>query len=94
LLAYGNRNAPYRIEGLVSRDGGRTWLDRTLLLSGPLYGVDGTRQRTDLGYPSSVIVTDADGERRGVTVYYYNPTMPAVDDVWRRRDNPLFEPAE
>jgi hypothetical protein len=20
--------------------------------------------------------------------------MPAVDDVWRRRDNPLFEPAE
>jgi hypothetical protein len=94
LLAYGNRNAPYRIEGLVSRDGGRTWLDRTLHLSGPLYGVDGTRQRTDLGYPSSVVVTDADGKRRGVTVYYYNPTMPAVDDVWRRRDNPLFEPAE
>ena len=27
LLAYGNRNPPYRIEGLVSRDGGHIWSD-------------------------------------------------------------------
>ena len=38
LLTYGNRNPPYRIEGRISRDGGRSWLDCLLTFSGHLYG--------------------------------------------------------
>lgn len=73
LLTYGNRNPPYRIEGRVSRDGGRTWLDCLLTFSGHLYGynVDAPR-RSDLGYPSSVVQT---GSGQGVTLYYYNPAI-------------------
>ncbi|MBX3015374.1 MAG: exo-alpha-sialidase [Caldilineaceae bacterium] len=72
LLTYGNRNPPYRIEGLVSRDGGHTWLDCLLAFSGNLYGynVDAPR-RSDLGYPSSMILPGG----QGVTLYYYNPSI-------------------
>jgi hypothetical protein len=75
LLTYGNRTPPYRIEGRVSRDGGRSWLDRLLAFSGHLYGydLDGPRP-TDLGYPSNAIVPMPDG-RVGVTMYYYNPSL-------------------
>jgi len=82
LLAYGNRNAPYRIEGRVSRDGGRTWLPELLVFSGPLYGYDiGDRKRTDLGYPSTAVVAQGDN-RRGVTMYYHNPSLSRSGD-WR-----------
>ena len=55
LLTYGNRNPPHRIEGRVSRDGGRSWLDCLLTFSGHLYGYTTEEsRRTDLGYPSSV----------------------------------------
>ena len=90
LLAYGNRNPPYRIEGRVSRDGGRTWLPQLLTFSGPLYGVDPERQRTDLGYPSTVVV-EHDERRRGVTMYYVNTSLPSAG-AWQDegRDGPLF----
>lgn len=73
LLTYGNRNPPYRIEGRVSRDGGHTWLDCLLAFSGNLYGynVDAPR-RSDLGYPSSMVLA---GSGKGVTLYYYNPSV-------------------
>jgi len=75
LLTYGNRTAPYRIEGKVSRDGGRTWLAPLLTFSAPLYGYDLPPERpTDLGYPSSVVQRKA-GPGLGVTIYYYNPSV-------------------
>jgi hypothetical protein len=56
LLTYGNRTPPYRVEGLLSRAGGRSWLECRLLLSGPLYGATVEAPRpTDLGYPSTVV---------------------------------------
>lgn len=77
LLTYGNRRPPYRVEGRISHDGGNSWNTTILALSPPLYGVDlEARQRTDLGYPSTVIVETSRG-RRGVTVYYYNQNIPA-----------------
>lgn len=75
LMTYGNRTAPYRIEGKVSRDGGRTWLPPLLTFSAPLYGYDLPPERpTDLGYPSSVVQRRA-GPGLGVTIYYYNPSV-------------------
>ncbi len=75
LLTYGNRTAPYRIEGKVSRDGGRTWLAPLLTFLAPLYGYDLPAERpTDLGYPSSV-VRRSTGSGQGVTIYYYNPSV-------------------
>lgn len=72
LLAYGNRNPPYRVEGRISRDGGQTWLPTLLTFSGHLYGYNVTEPRpTDLGYPSTVILPDG----RGVTAYYYTPSL-------------------
>jgi hypothetical protein len=77
LLTYGNRNPPYRIEGLVSRDGGHSWLNCLLTFSGHLYGynVDAPRP-TDLGYPSSAVHNG-----QGVTLYYYNPS---INQPWNR----------
>lgn len=73
LLTYGNRNPPYRIEGLVSRDYGQSWLNCLLTFSGPLYGANVVGPRpTDLGYPSSVVCR---GNGKGVTLYYYNPSL-------------------
>lgn len=75
LMTYGNRTAPYRIEGKVSRDGGRSWLAPLLTFSAPLYGYDLPPERpTDLGYPSSVVRRRA-GHGQGVTMYYYNPSV-------------------
>ncbi len=83
LLTYGNRTAPYRIEGKISRDGGHTWLAPLLTFSGPLYGYHLPPERpTDLGYPSSV-VRRKDGGGQGVTVYYYNPS---VRKPWQHQD--------
>ena len=89
LLTYGNRNPPYRIEGRISRDGGRSWLDCLLTFSGHLYGytVEESR-RTDLGYPSSVV---RDGSGQGITMYYYNPSMRLATDGWQRAGNPLYQ---
>ncbi len=75
LMTYGNRTAPYRIEGKVSRDSGRSWLAPLLTFSAPLYGYDLPPERpTDLGYPSSVVRRNA-GSGQGVTMYYYNPSV-------------------
>jgi len=75
LLTYGNRTAPYRVEGKVSRDGGYTWLAPLLTFSAPLYGYHLPPERpTDLGYPSSVVYRGA-GPGQGVTMYYYNPSV-------------------
>jgi hypothetical protein len=90
LLTYGNRNPPYRIEGRVSRDGGRTWLDVLLVFSGHLYGYTVTEPRpTDLGYPSSVV---AGG--RGVTVYYYTPSLQLAGRARVERRGPFYEHAD
>ena len=83
LMTYGNRTAPYRIEGKVSRDGGRTWLAPLLTFSAPLYGYDLPAERpTDLGYPSRVVHRGTGGGQ-GVTVYYYNP---AVRKPWQHEN--------
>jgi photosystem II stability/assembly factor-like uncharacterized protein len=71
LLVHGNRQAPYQVQGRISRDEGRTWESRLVLVSGQLYGYDiPSPRRTDLGYPTAVI--SADGSTLVVT-YYYNP---------------------
>lgn len=72
LLTYGNRNPPYRVEGRISRDGGRNWLPALLTLSGHLYGYNVTAPRpTDLGYPSTVVLPGG----QAVTLYYYTPSL-------------------
>ena len=87
LLTYGNRNPPYRIEGRISRDGGRSWLDSLLTFSGHLYGYTAEEtRRTDLGYPSSVVR----GGSQGITMYYYNPSMRLAVDARQRDSNPLY----
>ena len=90
LLTYGNRNPPHRIEGRISRDGGRSWLACLLTFSGHLYGytVEDSR-RTDLGYPSSV-VRGAGSSGTGVTMYYYNPSMRRAVDARQSSGNPLY----
>ena len=93
LLTYGNREAPYRVEGRVGRDGGQTWLDLLLVFSGPLYGYDASAtRRTDLGYPSSA-VTRRNGRGSGVTIYYVNPSIPPTGS-WREETSvgPLYAP--
>jgi len=91
LLTYGNRNPPYRVEGRISRDGGRSWLDITLTFSGNLYGYTTEEsRRTDLGYPSSVVRNSGAGGR-GVTMYYYNPSMRNATVGWQRAGNPLYQ---
>lgn len=89
LLTYGNRNPPYRIEGRISRDGGRTWLPQLLTFSGHLYGYTVTAPRpTDLGYPSTAVV---DGV--GVTLYYYSPSMRRGEGITRAESPALYSPA-
>jgi hypothetical protein len=70
LLTYGARRPPYRIEGMMSRDGAG-WRDCLLLFSGPLHGHGRAERRTDLGYPSTAI-----DRGRGVTMYYQHPGDP------------------
>ena len=90
LLTYGNRNPPYRIEGRISRDRGRSWLDCLLTFSGFLYGYASEEsRRTDLGYPSSVLLGES-GTAQGVTMYYYNPSMRLAVDARQSAGNPLY----
>lgn len=86
LLTYGNRQWPYRVEGRVSDDGGLTWREETVLLSGQLYGYERwIDRRTDLGYPSSVVNGD-----RVTTFYYYNPEHQQTDREWTGRATTPF----
>lgn len=72
LLAYGNRNPPYRVEGRISRYGGQSWLPTVIAFSGHLYGYNVVAPRpNDLGYPSTVVLRDG----RAVTLYYYTPSL-------------------
>ncbi len=88
LLTYGNRTPPYRIEGRISRDRGRSWLDCLLTFSGPLYGYTTEEsRRTDLGYPSSVLCPGS----QGVTMYYYNPSMHLAADARQHAHNALYQ---
>jgi len=86
LLTYGNRNQPpCRIEGRISRDGGRSWLPLLLTFSGNLRGYNANSPyRVDLGYPSSALTG-----RTGVTMYYYHPTIPARADI-RKAGNAAY----
>jgi len=59
LLNFGVRHEPYSIQGMISRDGGHTWLKTRLLLADDLPG-------TDIGYPSTVRLRNG----RLITVYY------------------------
>ena len=69
----------------MSRDGGQSWLACLLLFSGNLRGYNANSPyRVDLGYPSSIL-----SGRRGVTMYYYHPTIPPTADI-RRSDNPAY----
>ena len=93
----GNRRPPNRIEGRLSRDGGRSWLPDLLTFSGQLYGYDiQERPRSgDLGYPSSVVRASTTGGGRGITMYYWNPsirTPPRLQDgIYLREGEPRFE---
>ncbi len=88
LLCYGNRiTPPARIEGFVSRDGGKTWLDCLLTMSGHLRGYNADFPRhVDLGYPSSVLVPGSK-PTTGVTMYYYNPSIDKHPDGLRRNES-------
>jgi hypothetical protein len=87
LLTYGNRNQPpCRVEGRISRDGGRTWLPVILAFSGNLRGYNSNSPyRVDLGYPSSTL-----SQGRGITMYYYHPTIPPTSDI-RMAGNPAYK---
>ena len=64
-LTYGERNRPYGVRALVSRDGGATWeRDKGFILAWDA-------RSSDCGYPSSVQLEDG----RILTVYYQ------VDDL-------------
>lgn len=80
LMTYGNRNQPpCRVEGRVSRDGGRSWLPILLTFTGNLRGYNtNSPYRVDLGYPSSTL---AGPGQTGVTMYYYNPTIPTASNI-------------
>ena len=75
LLLFGHRHPPYGVQGLRSRDGGRTWDARRLLLADDLPG-------QDTGYPSTVRL---DGGRL-VTVYYSAGTREQPHDSYRALD--------
>ena len=88
LLTYGNRTPPYRIEGRISRDGGRTWLDCLLTFSAHLYGSTAEEsRRTALGYPSSVVLSSG----QAITMYYYNPSMRLAANARQRARNPFYQ---
>lgn len=86
LMVYGNRNhPPCRVEGRISRDGGRSWLPCLLAFSGNLRGYNAdSPYRVDLGYPTSTLCGD-----RGVTMYYYHPTIPTSANI-RMAGNPAY----
>lgn len=93
VLLYGNRQGPYRIEGKVSKDFGKSWEPLLLTISGHLYGYDMTESRsTDLGYPSAVIANDG----KSLVVTYYVCPYPRVREhrEWSGASNTPFYSAE
>lgn len=74
LLTFGHRLVPFGVQGLISRDGGRTWDPRRLLYEDGCYGGDS-------GYPSTVRLPGG----RLVTVFYSAgiPEIPtnSVSDI-------------
>ena len=81
-MTYGNRNTPpTRVEGLLSRDSGKSWLDCVLTFSGHLRGYNAVFPRkVDLGYPSSVIVPGTN-PRVGITMCYYNSCIEGAGAI-------------
>ncbi len=73
LLTYGRRQPPYGVQGMISRDEGRTWDGESRLF------LVGDSSTTDCGYPSSVQREDG----AIVTVYYAWDTVAEHDK--RRR---------
>ena len=76
LLTFGHREPPHGVQGMLSRDEGRTWDgDRRLFLVG--------NATYDYGYPKSVQREDG----TIVTVYYAEnlPSSPADWTGWQSR---------
>lgn len=71
LLTYGERNAPYGVEGVLSRDGGKTWDPSTKVT------LANDAANRDCGYPSSVQLPNG----KIVTLYYQ------VDDAQKTPDS-------
>ena len=62
LCTYGYRRAPMGVRACLSRDGGRTWdMDSEFIIRG-----DGMHRSSDLGYPSSTVLSNGSI----FTVYY------------------------
>ena len=70
LLTFGRRNPPYGIQGMISRDEGRTWEPRRLVFEDELPG-------RDTGYPSTVRLASG----RMATVYYASGTAANPHDM-------------
>jgi sialidase-1 len=68
LLIFGRRHPPYGVQGMISRDGGKTWDAKRLVLDDTLPG-------GDIGYPSTVRLENG----RLVTAYY---TAGSEDKQW------------
>ena len=91
VLAYGNRTPPYRVEGVISTDGGHQWSRTRLAFSGHLYGYSGESPRpTDLGYPMTTMVGEP-GRRRCVTTYYCNPDFREDGSQRAAAGGPFFQ---
>ena len=60
LLAYGERNAPFGVQAILSHDGGKTWDDQTKVT------LANDAVSSDCGYPSSVQLPNG----KIVTIYY------------------------
>ena len=59
LMVFGRRNPPFGVQGMISRDEGRSWESRRLLFADDLPG-------RDIGYPSTVRLDSG----RMITVFY------------------------
>jgi hypothetical protein len=71
LLTFGHRHAPYGVQGMISKDGGRTWEARRLVYDDALPG-------GDIGYPSTARLADG----RLVTAYYTAGTKEKPLDAY------------
>ncbi len=60
LLTFGERNAPFGVEAMLSHDGGRTWDDKTKVV------LANDASNRDCGYPSSVQLANG----KIATIYY------------------------
>jgi Neuraminidase (sialidase) len=74
LLVYGERNRPFGVRAMLSRDLGQTWGPNIIILADDA-------QRLDCGYPSSAEIAPG----KIVTVYYgvdeLKDTVPVVPDL-------------